>query len=85
MKPIALAFFAASALSASACTTSQQVAASSVRLNDSARRIVGTSLVGARGATSADQDKIYDTVAGLCAAKTWTPGECLRHDQAAQR
>lgn len=82
MKPIALVFFVASVLSAAGCTSSQQVAASSDRLNDGARRIVGTALIGARGATAEDQDKIDDTVAGLCGARTWTQGECLRHEQA---
>ena len=82
MRPIALAFFVASALSAVGCSPSAQVAASTDRLNDGARRIVGTSLIGARGATAEDQDKIDDTVAGLCGARTWSQAECLRHEQA---
>lgn len=79
MKPIVLAFFVASVLSVTGCTTSQQVAASSERLQQSARSIVGTSLIGARGATPADQDKIDETVAGLCGARAWTQSECARH------
>ncbi|RVJ38532.1 hypothetical protein CN180_22165 [Sinorhizobium medicae] len=39
------------------------------------RSIVGTDLIGARGATPADQRKIDQTVVGICAAK----GECARH------
>lgn len=82
MKPIALVFFVASAWSVAGCSQSAQVAASSDRLNDGARAIVGTALIGARGSTAEDQDKIDDTVAGLCGARTWTQGECLRHEQA---
>lgn len=44
------------------------------------RRVVGTDLVGARGATSNDQRKIDLTVAGLCAGKVWRVAECDRHD-----
>ncbi|TWH28918.1 MULTISPECIES: hypothetical protein [unclassified Aminobacter] len=79
MKPIVLAFFVASALSVTGCTPSQQVAASSERLTRTTRSIVGTSLIGARGATAADQDKIDDTIAGLCGARAWTQSECARH------
>lgn len=44
-----------------------------------ARAIVGTSLIGAHGKTSADQDAIDDTVVGICAAGVWTATECRRH------
>ncbi|WP_084814414.1 hypothetical protein [Ensifer sp. 1H6] len=45
------------------------------------RRVVGTDLVGARGATSADQRKIDRTVVGLCAGGVWTNAECERHGE----
>jgi len=82
MKLIALALTAACALSAAGCTSTQQVSASKDRLNQAARAVVGTSLIGARGATPADQDKIDETVAGLCGARAWTQSECARHDAA---
>jgi len=43
------------------------------------RRVVGTSLIGAKGATPADQIKINETAAGLCGASVWTKSECARH------
>jgi hypothetical protein len=46
------------------------------------RRVVGTDLVGARGATIADQRKIDRTVVGLRAGKVWTREECARHGEA---
>ncbi|OKP79629.1 hypothetical protein BTE77_05850 [Ensifer adhaerens] len=45
------------------------------------RRVVGTDLVGARGATPADQRKIDRTVVGLCAGNVWTNAECARHGE----
>lgn len=64
------------------CATSTGVSASKEQLNLTARSVVGTSLIGARGATPADQDKIDDTVAGLCGARVWTKEECSAHDAA---
>ena len=81
MKPIAFAFFVCSAVLAAGCSTSGQVSASKVRLNSSARAIVGTALIGTRGATAEDQDAIDDTAAGLCGARVWTPSECARHGE----
>ncbi len=46
---------------------------------DGLRRVVGTDLIGARGATPADQRKIDRTVVGICAAAVWTKAECARH------
>jgi hypothetical protein len=46
---------------------------------DGLRRVVGTDLIGARGATAADQRKIDRTVVGICAATVWTKEECVRH------
>ncbi|MFJ1307868.1 hypothetical protein [Agrobacterium sp. P15N1-A] len=43
------------------------------------RRVVGTDLVGARGATQEDQRKIDRTVAGLCGGDVWSRDECARH------
>ena len=80
MKLIVLVSVAVSALSMAGCGTSGQVSASKAELNRTARAIIGTSLIGARGATPADQDKIDDTAAGLCGAKAWTQSECARHD-----
>lgn len=65
----------AAALSVTGCTTSKPVPATS----DGLRSVVGTSLIGAKGATSRDQGKIDETVAGLCGASIWTPSECARH------
>lgn len=48
---------------------------------DGLRRVVGTDLVGARGATPADQRKIDRTVVGICAAAIWTKAECARHGE----
>lgn len=48
-----------------------------------ARAIVGTSLIGARGASAKDQDGIDDAVAGLCGAGSYTRAECARHDREA--
>ncbi|MDX0466692.1 hypothetical protein GOC67_12655 [Sinorhizobium medicae] len=45
------------------------------------RSVVGTDLIGARGATPADQRKIDRTVVGICAAAVWTKGECARHGE----
>ena len=48
---------------------------------DGLRTVVGTSLIGARGATAGDQGKIDETVAGLCGGGVWTRSECARHGQ----
>ncbi|MEY9163162.1 hypothetical protein ABIE78_001281 [Sinorhizobium fredii] len=45
------------------------------------REVVGTDLVGARGATAADQRRIDRTVVGLCAASVWAKSECVRHGE----
>lgn len=81
MKLIGLASIVACAVSVAACTSTQQVAASKEKLNQSARAVIGTSLVGALGASPKDQDAIDETVAGICGAKVWTVGECARHDE----
>ena len=79
MLPKHVAFFVASALILAGCQSSQLASVSSDQQISTARSIVGTSLVGAQGATAADQDKIDDTAAGLCGAGVWTRSECIRH------
>lgn len=71
------------ALSVAACGGSQTTSAQRDDLKGSARLIVGTSLVGARGASPRDQDAIDETAAGLCGAGVWTRSECARHDATA--
>ena len=46
------------------------------------RNVVGTDLIGAKGATDRDQRKIDRTVVGICAANVWTRAECARHGDA---
>lgn len=46
------------------------------------RRIVGTDLIGARGATPLDQRKIDRTIVGLCAPQVYTVKECSAHGEA---
>lgn len=43
------------------------------------RRIVGTELIGAKGATPEDQRRIDRTVVGLCGGDVWNRDECARH------
>lgn len=45
------------------------------------RRVVGTDLIGARGATDGDQRRIDRTVVRLCAGRVWTPAQCGRHGE----
>ncbi|MCK8780578.1 hypothetical protein M0654_11330 [Rhizobium sp. NTR19] len=80
MKLTRLASVVACALSVAACTSTKQASVAKGQLQSTARSIAGTSLIGARGATERDQDKIDDTVAGLCASKAWTKEECAAHD-----
>lgn len=71
------------ALIAGCSTTSQQGSAAKEDLVRATRSIVGTELVGAKGATARDQDKIDDTVSGLCATRVYTKDECQRHQEVA--
>lgn len=48
---------------------------------DGLRVVVGTSLIGARGLTPADQGKIDETVAGLCGGAVYMASECARHQK----
>lgn len=61
-----------------ACSTSPTAPASA----DGLRRVVGTALIGARGAAPADQRAIDETAAGLCGAGVWSRAECARHGRA---
>jgi hypothetical protein len=63
------------------CTTSQQGSAGKEDFAKTTRQIIGTSLIGARGATPADQDKIDDTLAGTCAVGVFTADECRLHQE----
>lgn len=45
----------------------------------SLRRIMGTDLIGAKGATPEDQRKIDRTMVGPCANKVFTSAECQKH------
>ena len=64
-----------------ACSTSRPATADKTDIRNSLRPIVGTTLVGAKGATPVDQDKIDETAAGLCGAGIWTKSECAKHGQ----
>ncbi|PWK61958.1 hypothetical protein [Aminobacter sp. AP02] len=57
------------------CSISKPAPASTEGL----RAVVGTSLIGAKGKTPADQAGIDETAAGLCAGGVWTKSECARH------
>ena len=63
-------------LALAACGTSPTADVSGLR------PIVGNSLPGAQGLTTADQHKIDDTAARLCAAGIYTRAECAQHTQA---
>lgn len=76
-----LVLCAAIALGGASCTTSRPVNAQNEDLAQAARVIVGTSLIGARGQSDQDQAQIDDSVAGLCAAGSYTKTECASHSQ----
>jgi hypothetical protein len=63
------------------CTTSPKLNAGTDRIATATRQIVGTSLIGAKGATQNDQDKIDDSVAGLCGAGSYKANECATHER----
>lgn len=46
------------------------------------RQIVGTDIIGAKGATIPDQDAIDLTVAGPCEVGIYRAQECRRHREA---
>lgn len=65
---------------AAGCTTSKPGNAAKADLAKGTRAIIGTELIGTRGATPRDQDNIDDTVAGACAVGVYGPEECERHN-----
>ena len=71
--PTRLVLIMTAALMAAGCSTSQPASVAGLR------RVVGTDLIAARGATPADQRKIDRTVAGICAGGVWTRDECAGH------
>lgn len=75
-----LSFIVGTALALVGCGHSNAVNVSTDQQIDTTRGIVGTDLIGAKGETPNDQDKIDSTVAGLCGAKVWTKNECAQHD-----
>lgn len=81
----ALVLCAVIALAGASCTSSRPIAAGSDHIAAGARAIIGTSLIGVRGASAKDQDGIDDAVAGLCGAGSYTRAECARHDREAAR
>ena len=74
-----LALLAVSASILAACTSSESLTAGKADIAKAARGIFGTSLIGVKGATPADQDGVDAAVTGACAAKVYTPTECRRH------
>lgn len=49
------------------------------------RRVLGTDLIGAKGATNVDQDKINRTVIRAGRAEIYTPKELAAHGRAVQQ
>lgn len=84
MKLNVIVLCAASALIVASCTPSRQGNAGKTDFVKTARSIVGTELIGTKGATPEDQDGIDDTVAGICGAKVWTKEECELHQKNTQ-
>ncbi|MEN5277293.1 hypothetical protein ABE527_10110 [Brucella sp. TWI432] len=74
-KPLVLLSFMISALTLAGCGHSGPANVSGVR------RVLGTDLLGARGATDADQRKIDRTIVRGCAGGVWSKDECAKHDK----
>ncbi|MDR6432044.1 hypothetical protein [Brucella pseudogrignonensis] len=45
------------------------------------RSVLGSDLMGARGATDVDQRKIDRTIVRGCAGGVWSKDECAKHDE----
>lgn len=73
---VTLAIAFAIVLSGAACQTHEPGSATG-----SVRGIIGTDIIGARGATTADQNRIDLTVEGPCAIGVYRQQECRRHRQ----
>ena len=80
-----LALCGAIALITAGCTPSVRESAWTPDLARAARGIMGTELIGTKGATKQDQDNIDDTVAGACSVGVYNPTECQRHEEAIQK
>ncbi|MCD4509701.1 hypothetical protein LQT97_00490 [Brucella pseudogrignonensis] len=74
-KPLALCSIMISALMLVGCGHSGPANVSGVR------SVLGTDLLGARGATDADQRKIDRTIVRGCAGGVWSKDECAKHDE----
>lgn len=72
------------AVAMAGCGDRTRAVAPKAAIRDTVREVVGTDLIGARGATERDQDKIDATAAGLCSAQVWTGPECRRHGERAR-
>ncbi|CAN7515343.1 MULTISPECIES: hypothetical protein [Brucella/Ochrobactrum group] len=74
-KPLALCSIMISASMLAGCGHSGPANVSGVR------SVLGTDLLGARGATDADQRKIDRTIVRGCAGGVWSKDECAKHDE----
>lgn len=84
MKLSAVVLCGVSVLTLASCTTSKQGNAGKEDLVKTARSIIGTELIGTKGASPKDQDNIDSTVAGACAAGVYTKPECRHHQELLQ-
>ncbi|MEJ5081040.1 hypothetical protein [Ochrobactrum sp. MYb379] len=74
-KPLVLCSLMISALTLAACGHSAPANVQGVR------SVLGSDLMGARGATDADQRKIDRTIVRGCAGGVWSKDECAKHDE----
>lgn len=83
-RPAMVAILFGAAVAMAGCGDRTRAVAPKAAIRDTVREVVGTDLIGARGATVRDQDKIDATAAGLCNAQVWTGPECRRHGERAR-
>ncbi|MGU3577267.1 hypothetical protein ACLBWZ_17290 [Brucellaceae bacterium C25G] len=74
-KPLVLLFLMMSASILAGCGHSAPVNVNGVR------NVLGSDLMGARGASDADQRKIDRTIVRGCASGVWSKDECAKHDE----
>ncbi|WP_273727625.1 hypothetical protein [Brucella gallinifaecis] len=74
-KPLVLCLTMISVLTLAGCGHSRPANVSGVR------SVLGSDLMGARGATDADQRKIDRTIVRGCAGGVWSKDECAKHDE----
>ena len=85
MTQLSVLALCASIATVSGCnTTPPPASADSKALARAVRSVVGTSLIGTKGATPSDQNGIDDSVAGICSVGAYTASECERHDETTQ-